>query len=157
MKVEQVMKHDVKACRPHDFLNKAAQLMWENACGCVPVVDEHNKPLGILTDRDICMAAYTQGKSLADMRADSAMARKPVCCRSEDEISAAMNLMREKGTRRLPVVDARGGLVGILSLDDLACESRRVMRGAVYEELGRLVGDVFSSICVNRAQNRAPH
>ena len=48
-----------------------------NACGCVPVVDEQNKPVGILTDRDICMAAYTQGKLLADMHAESAVARKP--------------------------------------------------------------------------------
>ena len=67
-----------------------------------------------------------------------------------------MNLMRDFGAGRLPVVDANGGFVGILSLDDLACESRRVLRGAVYEELGRQVGDVFASICVHRAQNRAP-
>ena len=155
MRVEQAMQHDLKACHPRDFLNHAAQLMWENACGCVPVVDEQNKPVGILTDRDICMAAYTQGRPLAEIRAENSMARNPVCCKSDDEVRAAMELMRDHGARRLPVVDAHGGLVGILSLDDLACESRRVMRGAVYQELGRLVEDVFTSICVHRAQNRA--
>jgi predicted transcriptional regulator len=55
--VERVMKRDVRACRTDDTLNRAAQLMWDNACGCVPIVSERDQPIGILTDRDICMAA----------------------------------------------------------------------------------------------------
>jgi CBS domain-containing protein len=62
MNVEQVMNRSVKSCRPGDSLNQAAQLMWENRCGAVPVVDAEFKPVGFLTDRDICMAAYTRGK-----------------------------------------------------------------------------------------------
>ena len=66
MKVGDLMTKDVKACSQHDSLNRAAQLMWENDCGSVPVVDSDSKVVGMLTDRDICMAAYTKGIALKD-------------------------------------------------------------------------------------------
>jgi CBS domain-containing protein len=59
MDVAHAMNRNVKARHPHDSLNQAAQLRWDNACGCVPVVDGDNRLVGFLTDRDICMAAYT--------------------------------------------------------------------------------------------------
>ena len=86
MKVEQIMNRGVKTCGPQDSLNKAAQIMWEESCGAVPVVDEQLNPIGFLTDRDICMAAYTQGKSLDALRVETAMARKVVSCEVEDEL-----------------------------------------------------------------------
>src|ERR1019366_2605303 len=67
MKVEQMMNRTAKSCHPEDSLNKAAQLMWDNSCGAVAVVDAHSKPIGFLTDRDICMAAYTRGKLLQEL------------------------------------------------------------------------------------------
>src|SRR5215472_13332338 len=82
MDIERVMKHDVMACHPNDSLNRAAQLMWENACGCVPVVDEVGKPVGLITDRDICMAAYTQGRPLDAITVDASMARNVISCRT---------------------------------------------------------------------------
>jgi len=67
MNVERVMRREVRACRMHDTLNQAAHLMWDNACGCVLIADERDQPVGILTDRDICMAAYTQGQPLKEI------------------------------------------------------------------------------------------
>jgi CBS domain-containing protein len=155
MKVEQAMNHNVAACHPHDPLNKVAQFMWESTCGCVPVVDEDHRPLGMLTDRDICMAAYTQGKPLADLCADSAMARKLICCKCDDDLTLALNTMGDNGVRRLPVVGEHGRLVGILSLDDVVVESRRTPRGVTGQDLARQVSDVFASICVHRARRRS--
>jgi len=62
--VSQLMK-PVHSCRPNDTLNEPARLMWDFDCGAVPVVDEAGCLVGIITDRDICMAACTRGQSLA--------------------------------------------------------------------------------------------
>jgi CBS domain-containing protein len=80
------------------------------------VVGEQSRPIGFLTDRDICMAAYTQGKPLVAPEVDGAMARKVVCCRAEDDLDSAAQLMRQNCTRRLPVTDREGVLVGLLSI-----------------------------------------
>ena len=152
MRVEQIMNRDVKTCGPQDSLNKAAQIMWDESCGAVPVVDDQCRPVGFLTDRDICMAAYTQGKPLVELRVEGAMARKLVCCHAEDDLDSAAQLMRQNRTRRLPVTDRAGILVGLLSLDDLACEAARSLRGGTNAKLKDLVLEVHLSI--NRGRIR---
>jgi CBS domain-containing protein len=124
MKVRELMTANVDACRPHDSLNRAAQLMWENDCGAVPVIDEDWRVIGIVTDRDICMAAYTQGRPIAESRVDTAMARGAVTCSGEDEVTHAAKLMREHQVRRLPVID-NDRLIGMISLSDLARQAER--------------------------------
>jgi len=110
MDVKRLMKHEVRTCRPHDSLNAAAQIMWEQACGSVPVVDGNSRPVGFLTDRDICMAAYTQGRPMHEITVETAMARKVVSCSSDDKLEHAAQLMRDNCLRRLPVVDSGGVL-----------------------------------------------
>lgn len=154
MEVRRMMVHDVKTCRAHDSLNVAAQIMWECACGCVPVVDEQRRPVGFLTDRDICMAAYTQGVPLQALRVESAMARNIISCCPNDEIADAASIMRKTGVSRLPVVDKDGSLIGLLSLDDLGCESQRTLRGGTNRELAGLIGDVYGAICSMRCRRR---
>ncbi|MGH7780941.1 MAG: CBS domain-containing protein [Candidatus Binataceae bacterium] len=146
MEVERIMNRNAKVCHPDETLNQAARIMWENRCGGVPVVDEQFRPVGFLTDRDVCMAAYTQGKSLDALRVEGAMARKLVCCKAQDDLVDAATLMRQTGVRRLPVTDREGKLVGILSLDDLAHEATRKLKGAVNEPLRNLVAEVCISI-----------
>jgi CBS domain-containing protein len=146
MKVEQIMNRNVKVCHLEDSLSNAARMMWEEPCGAVPVVDEQSRPIGFLTDRDICMAAYTQGKPLEVLRVETAMARKDVSCNAEDDLRAAAGLMRQNRTRRLPVINRDGTSVGLLSLDDLACEAARTLRGGVNDELRNLVLEVHLAI-----------
>ena len=156
MKVGQIMNRNVKVCHPQDSLNKAAQIMWEEPCGTVPVVDEERRPVGFLTDRDICMAAYTRGEPLAALRVEGAMARKVVACKADDDLSSAAQLMRLNRRRRLPVIAADGTLVGLLSLDDLACEAARTLRGGVNDELRNLVLEVHLSINRGRVRLQPP-
>ncbi len=146
MNVEQIMNRKVRSCGPHEPLNKAAQIMWDTPCGAVPVVDEQRKPVGFLTDRDVCMAAYTQNKPLTELPVDIAMSRTPVCCRAEDNLDSAAQLMRQHRTRRVPVIDRNGVLVGMLTLDDLACEAARPLRGGRNDTLAALVLEVLLSI-----------
>lgn len=134
MKIKDVMTRDVSTCRADDSTSQAARLMWENDCGVVPVVDEQQRPIGMITDRDICMAGYTTGRSLADIRVSEVMSRDVQTCYPEDAIGAAELAMQQRHVRRLPVVDSKRKLIGILSLNDLA-------RGAAKHD-GKPDGDL---------------
>jgi CBS domain-containing protein len=125
MKVRELMTAEAKACSLSDTLNRAAQLMWENDCGAIPVVDEELRVIGMVTDRDICMAAYTQGVPLKQSRVASAMSKGAYTCLLGDDIAAAEKLMRECQVRRIPVVDDEGRLAGIISLSDVARQADR--------------------------------
>jgi CBS domain-containing protein len=124
MRVEQVMNRPVHVCEPEHDLNVPARIMWDEDCGAVPVcirdADGAPCPFGMITDRDIAMAAYTQGRPLHDITVRTAMSQQLVTCRSSDPIDAAVRIMRTNRLHRLPVVDVGGRLVGMLSLADLA-------------------------------------
>jgi CBS domain-containing protein len=119
MPVRKLMKDNPRTCSPDDSLNRAAQIMWELDCGALPVVGADGGLAGIITDRDICMAAYTRGQPLAAMSVDSAMSRTVHSCSPDDSIGHASRLMADKQVRRLPVTND-GRLVGILTLADIA-------------------------------------
>ncbi len=89
MKVSELMTKRVRACHQHDSLNRAAQLRWENDCGAAPVIDSDSNVIGMLTDRDIRMAAYTQGVALAEASVGNAMSRHVSVCKPSDNIPAA--------------------------------------------------------------------
>ncbi len=130
MKVKEIMSSDVVACRPEESVNHAAQIMWEQDCGAVPIVDAEDRIVGMLTDRDICVAAYTQGKPLWDIPVSSACSHNVYSCQHTDTLQTAENIMRVAQIRRLPVVDEGGKLKGMLSLGDLASHVHRAGRGA---------------------------
>jgi CBS domain-containing protein len=119
MLVKEKMTPAAHCCRPDDRLTTAARLMWEHDCGCIPVVDERNVLVGIVTDRDACMAAYTRGMRLDEIPVHTVMAKKAWACKVDDTIEAAEVMMRSHQIRRLPVVDAGNKVIGMLSLIDL--------------------------------------
>ncbi len=124
MIVRELMVGVPATCRADESLNRAAQLMWELDCGSVPVVDDAGKVAGIVTDRDICIAAYTQGRPLSEISVASVTAQRPtISCRDGADIKEAEALMTKHRVRRLPVTGAAEKLVGILSFADLALES----------------------------------
>lgn len=118
--VHDAMRTRVHVCRPEDTLARAAQLMWEKDLGCLPVCGPGRKVVAMLTDRDISMAAFVQWKHLAETNVESAMSRSLYTCSPDDELALAEDIMRRYQIRRLPVVDADGTLVGLLSLGDVA-------------------------------------
>jgi CBS domain-containing protein len=152
MRVEELMTKSPRTCRPEDSLSRAAQIMWEADCGAVPVVssDGEGRVVGIVTDRDVCMAGYTRGRTFTEMRVQEAMAKDLRCCAASDTLAEAESAMRSAQVRRLPVVDESGHLVGLLSLADLAREAARERgskRPAISEQE---VGDTLASICEPR-------
>jgi CBS domain-containing protein len=128
MKIEQLMTRTVRACRHDDPLTAAARIMWEADCGCVPVLAAGNgaeRVVGMITDRDICMAAYTQGRPLSQIPVSSAMADGVFSCRTSDSLATALRVMETNQVRRLPVLDAADHLIGMIAFADLAREAKR--------------------------------
>ena len=159
MKVSELMTEEVKICYQHDSLNRAAQLMWENDCGAVPVVDSELKVIGMLTDRDICMAAYTQGVALVGASVGSAMSGDVRVCAASDNITSAAELMAEHQIRRLPVVDKDQKLVGILSMSDIAREADR-LRASKSKKRPLKDSDLIETlgaICMRSTNGTASH
>jgi CBS domain-containing protein len=150
MNASELMSLAVSSCGPGDSLQRAAQLMWEADCGAVPVVDGEHRVVGMITDRDVCMAAYTQGEALWRIPVSSAMARKVYGVAEGDSLDAVEAVMRQARVRRVPVLDKEGRLRGILSMNDLA----RHARGSVGRKADGLGADAIvktlAAIC-------APH
>lgn len=150
MTIEPLMSRHVHYCRPDHTLDYAASRMWDHDCGSLPVCVDDGAPrvIGMLTDRDICMAAMFQGKSLRELKVADAMSRDIRVCEVDDRPEDVELTMREHKIRRVPVTDAAGGLVGIVSLADLAraAHGRTLPRGqeAVSE---RDVGHTLAAIC----------
>jgi CBS domain-containing protein len=120
MKIADLMKRDVEICGPDDNLATAASRMWDGDIGCVPVVAESGHVVGMITDRDICMAALTRGRPLHEIPVAVAMSREILSCPPNATLIEAEEIMRSGQVRRLPVIDSESSLVGIVSLNDLA-------------------------------------
>jgi CBS domain-containing protein len=120
MSVTRLMTHDPEHCAPETDLAAAAMIMWRSDCGMVPVVEpESNRLVGVITDRDICMAAATKHQPACCIPVGDVMARTVTSCRPSDSVGKALARMAEHRVRRVPVVDDEGTLVGVLSVADL--------------------------------------
>jgi len=138
MKIEQLMSRDVQSCRDADMLVQAVKKMWESDIGCVPVVDANGGLVGVITDRDCVMACYHQGRRLDEILIREVMSRKLVTCQPTDSLETAAATMKKAQVRRLPIVNKKGVLVGMVALTDLsrAAESepnQRVREGYMRE------------------------
>lgn len=118
-----VMHSPAICCHEHDSLNEAARLMWEHDVGALPVVNQAREPVAMITDRDTCMAAYTQGVALYHGAVTSAMSKTLVVCDVSAPIEQVRELMTQAQVRRLPVVDASGAVVGVVGLSDIVKEA----------------------------------
>jgi CBS domain-containing protein len=124
MRVEHVMTRNVQACRPETNLSTAAMQMWKGDCGVLPVVTAIGEVIGMITDRDICMAAATKHRDPAAIRVKEVISGQVYACSPDADIHTALNLMRQKQVRRLPIINAENRkLVGILSIDDIALKA----------------------------------
>jgi CBS domain-containing protein len=125
MKVQDIMTTDVRVCGPSATLAAAALLMWDNDCGTVPVVNDTGTCVGMITDRDICMAVATQNRPASELTVGAVSAGKVVACRQDADVRTALEQMRREQLRRLPVLDGEGRLVGILSMADVLRHTKK--------------------------------
>ncbi|HEY8157401.1 MAG TPA: CBS domain-containing protein [Methylobacter sp.] len=122
MSISEFCNREVVFATREMSLPEAAQLMREYHVGALVVVDEVNGkrvPVGIVTDRDIVIEVISQSLDLADFSVGDIMGPQLVSVQEKDGVFETIRLMRTKGIRRIPVVNQEGGLVGIISADDI--------------------------------------
>jgi len=122
MKVHEVMTKNPAFCCPSSSVVKAAATMQQLDLGVLPVVLDPSNPrlVGMVTDRDLCLHVVAGGRDPADVWISECMTVDPICCAVGDDVRYALELMEEHQVRRLPVVNAKHEVAGILSLGDLA-------------------------------------
>jgi CBS domain-containing protein len=125
LKVSEIMSRNVQRCTPTDSMYRAAQLMYERNCGCVAIVGRDGHIYGIVTDRDVCLAAYLRDEPLRHIKIQEEMSTNLRTCTPDTDVEEAERLMRTSKVRRLPVVDEHATLVGVVSLGDIALAALR--------------------------------
>jgi CBS domain-containing protein len=118
MNVQEMMTRNVQTCGLDTNLASVAKIMWDTDCGVLPVVNGEGQVLGMITDRDICMACATKNRTPSELTAFDAVSGKTYRCKASDDIHTAMDVMKREQVRRLPVVDDEGVLQGVISMND---------------------------------------
>ncbi len=124
MKVQDFMVRDVKFCSPNSNLAQVAEIMWNGACGTLPVLTDSRKLWSMITDRDICIALGTRNLRASEVHVSEVAAPRYFACAPDDDIDVALKTMAAQEVRRLPVVDDEQKLVGILSIDDIILHAK---------------------------------
>lgn len=124
MKAKELMSSPAVTCSVNDPLTVAAQRMWDHDCGALPITrPEDGKLVGMITDRDICMAAYTQGKNLEEILVNSVFTGHVISGKPDQSLTEIEELMAKHQIRRIPIVDAAHKPIGVVSLNDIIIES----------------------------------
>ena len=153
MKVKDVMTKDVRICGINDNLASAARIMWVNDCGILPIVNNEGTAVGVLTDRDICMSTASKDRMPSNIQVAEVMMRQLYSCAPDADIREALEIMRVRKVRRLPVLNETGKLCGILSLDDVAVKTREADKPA--ELSAEDVEITLDAICRRSSQMEA--
>ena len=124
MKVKEVMTPHATAIWLTESLADAAKLMWENDCGVLPIIKDGQKVVGMITDRDICMATAMRDRNPSGISVEEVMTRRVYAVNPEDNIDQALQQMQEHRIRRLPVLNPEGELEGMLSMNDIVLNAQ---------------------------------
>ncbi len=149
MKVKDIMTSPVQYCGPDTNLAAAAKMMWDSDCGILPVVDRDGKVISMITDRDICMAVATRGRTAPDILVWEASSSRLHACSPNDDIKAALSTMQRGQVRRLPVVNEDGTLRGMLTMNDLVLNAE--------EAKGKKVPDLSYEDVINTLKAISSH
>lgn len=121
MQLKDIMTKNAKCCSADNTLEEVAGIMWNDDVGIVPVVDSENRLSGVITDRDITMAAFLKHRPIWEISAREMIGGHSChSCYAEDDVHEALRIMDESRIRRVPIVDDKLHLVGIVRLKDLA-------------------------------------
>jgi len=152
MIVSNLCVREVSACSMDTSLLRAGAIMRREDVGALPVLDRQDRVVGIITDRDIALELTRRGESAGDIYVDEVMCEQPTTCESGDDVRDVLRLMADNEVRRLPVVDSRGRLEGIISIDDLLCHAASDVDGH-----GLSPSDVIQTFCqITQHYQRTP-
>ena len=133
MYVRDIMTKPVATCSPETNLAAAVEILWNRDCGALPIVDSEHKVVGVITDRDICIALGTRNCLPSQITAADISSGQIVICKAGEDLRNALAMMAEARVRRLVVIDSEGKPEGILSIDDVV---RRFETGSFKKDSG---------------------
>jgi CBS-domain-containing membrane protein len=133
MKVADVMMRTPASCTADASVAAAVEILWNRNCGILPILSREGRVIGVVTDRDICIALGTRNRPAAELTVGEIQPAKLFTCRADDDIHTALGILAEQKIRRLPVVDTESKLQGILSLDDIVLHANASAAGRVPE------------------------
>ena len=120
LSVGEIMSNGVWSCPANATLDQAVEMMASRGCSSIPLVDGNNKPVGIITDRDITMYINLKHQSPWDISlTEFNKGRKIYCCYEHDDIQDALKMLRKRHIHRLPVLDDNDKIVGIVTMNDV--------------------------------------
>jgi len=154
MKVKEIMTANAKACTLTDNLADAARSMWHTDCGILPVVAEGGKVVGLITDRDICMAAAIQGRHLENIAIEDVTSGRVFSCKPDGDLQVALKTMQQNKVRRLPVVADDGTLEGIVSINDIVVNAKEAADKKGAQVSYADVVQTYKAICVPAARHQ---
>jgi CBS domain-containing protein len=137
--VKDIMTRDPACCTSETVLKEVAQLMIDNDCGEIPVVNnlQEKKPIGVITDRDICCRAVAKGSDPNNVTAGDCMTSPCVTVGEEASLQECCDVMEKDQIRRVPVVDKNGACCGIVSQGDLAEKTAETTTGHVLKSISK--------------------
>lgn len=143
MKTKDCMCQNIVIAHPNTTIEDCCKMMGENHIGCVPVCDQENKIVGIVTDRDIVLRGIACQKDPKATKLSDIMTTKVCCCQAGDDVKKAEDLMKDNKVRRLPVIE-NNQVVGMLTIGDLACND---------DISCECLGETLEDICQENHQN----
>lgn len=139
MKVKDIMTETIATCTPETSLREVARRMLESDCGAIPVIDDQdgNRPLGVITDRDIVVRAVAEGKNPLEMTAGECMTSPAYTVHPEDSIEDCCEMLEDHQVRRAVVVDEEGHCCGIVAQADIARHAGARKTAELVEEVSQ--------------------
>lgn len=139
MFVKEIMTENPACCTSDSSLQEVAKMMLDNDCGAIPVVEDnnHKRPIGVVTDRDITIRTVAKGDNPLNMTAKSVMTKNVFTVTPETSVEDCVNLMEENQVRRVPVVDTDGNCIGMVAQADIALKAKDSEAENMVEEVSK--------------------
>ena len=150
MKVKDVMTSEVEFCDLNSSLAYAAKAMWDNDCGILPVLKDGRELVGLITDRDICIATATRERNAGSISVEEVITGNVYSTTPEEDVHQALKTMQQHKVRRLPVVDAEGTLQGVFSMNDVVLTAKEPDGKKAPQITYADVVKTFKAICEHR-------
>jgi CBS domain-containing protein len=136
-RARDVMTPDPACCSPHTSIDQVAKMMIQNNCGEIPIVDAANRPIGVVTDRDIVCRIVAEGKNPLGYTAEQAMTAPVVALGADVSIDDVIATMEDWQIRRVIVVDEEGACAGIIAQADVAASGAARKTAELVREVSR--------------------
>jgi CBS domain-containing protein len=131
MKVRDLMTANPASCRPETPLAEVARTMADRDCGCLPVLEGHGTPIGVITDRDIVLRAVAQDRDVRALTAADCMSGNVITVEPEMSAERCCEVMEQSQIRRAVVIDAQGHCCGMVAQADVALHDRALVAEVV--------------------------